>query len=141
MNWHGLMLTLHLFFDMLWVGSTIAMAVLLLGPSKTAKIGQEKGNAALELYQKVANPSFSGAFFLGCLLLYQRPTYYFVDTKFMHGKLLFAVIVVVLTHVLGAKAKKQSESGTENSSSIKVLLALLLLGAFLTSYFGVVKPF
>ena len=141
MNWYGFMLTFHLFFDMLWVGSTLAMAVLLLGPNKTAEAGRAKGDAALLIYQKIANPSFTGAFLLGCMLLYQRPAYYFMQTKFMHGKLLFAVLVITLTHILGAKAKKQSESGMEKRAPVRILLALLLVGALLTSYFGLVKPF
>ena len=65
MSWYPISLTLHLFFDMLWVGSTLAMAVLLLGKSETAEIAKARGEAALLVYNKVANPAFSLAFLLG----------------------------------------------------------------------------
>ncbi len=59
----------------------------------------------------------------------------------MHGKLLFAVIFIALTHILGAKAKKQSQTGTLAVKGVPILLSLLLIAGLVTSYFGVAKPF
>ena len=81
---------LHLIGVMVWVGSIVSVGVILSGGGEPSKRGQ----VARGLYLRVAVPGFALALLAGMLRLLhpaQGLHYYFVETNFMHAKLLFAV--------------------------------------------------
>jgi len=66
---------------------------------------------------------------------------YFVQTKYMHGKLLFAVIVIGLHHVIGARAKAVATGRRSAPGPVGVLALLLLISAVAAALFVILKPF
>ncbi len=131
-----LLVVLHVVADMVWVGSILSVAVLLSAKPS----GDEPGAAARLVYQKLANPAFMAAFGFGAARLVLDLRAYFVLTHFMHAKLLFALGVIALHHVIGARAKKRAGAGSASASLAPLALALLGCAA-LTVYFAVLKPF
>ena len=65
----------------------------------------------------------------------------FVETKYMHGKLLFAVIVIVLHHVIGARAKAVSTGRRSSPGPVGVWALLLSISAVAATFFVILKPF
>ncbi|HEU4412667.1 MAG TPA: hypothetical protein VFS43_45910 [Polyangiaceae bacterium] len=104
----ALPLALHVASNLVWIGSLLAVGLLLArGPGSVA----ERGAAAAAVYRGLAVPAFVASFVLGLLQLGLRPAYYLKETHFMHAKLLLALIVIALHHVLGARARRAAASG------------------------------
>jgi putative membrane protein len=128
----------HVAANLLWVGSIIAVAFIL---SQTAGSSQARGQLGLALYRRLAVPAFVVSLAAGLGQLTLSYSLYFIQTKFMHGKLLFALAFIAVHHVVGARAKRLAESeGSVSKSSPALALALIGL-AVATAFFAVVKPF
>lgn len=130
--------SIHVLANLIWVGSILSVG-LLLG----ARFGepQVRGELALDLYKKLATPGFIASFAAGTLMLVLNVSYYFGQTKFMHGKLLFALIVIALHHVIGATAKKLATGKKDSAGAAPVLTVVLLVSAVAAAFFAVLKPF
>jgi putative membrane protein len=86
--------------------------------------------------------AFVVSFLSGALRLALSADYYFVATHFMHAKLLCALIVIGLHHVIGARAKKRAANGAtaENPGSLALDLGLLV-AALCAIFLAIMKPF
>ena len=96
---------------------------------------------AYELYKKVAVPAFVVSFVTALLRLILSYRLYFVETKYMHFKLLFVVIVIALHHVIGGRAKAVAGGRRNSPGPVGVLSLLLLISAVAATFFVVLKPF
>jgi putative membrane protein len=96
---------------------------------------------AYELYRKLAIPAFAVSFVSAFTRLMLSTELYFVETRYMHGKLLFAAIVIVLHHVIGARAKGMSTGRRSSPGPVGVLALLLLISAVAATLFVILKPF
>ena len=96
---------------------------------------------AYELYRKLAIPAFVVSFVTALTRLLLSTELYFVETKYMHGKLLFAVIVIGLHHVIGARAKAVAAGRRSSPGPVGVLALLLLISAVAATLFVILKPF
>lgn len=134
----SILITAHVIGDLLWIGSICATA-LILGDS--AADPKERGRIAYRVYQRLANPGFILAFLTGLTQLVMNTQHYFVATKFMHGKLLFAFIVIGLHHVIGARAKRMSQGKVDDPGPAPAMGWGVLVLAALTAVFAVLKPF
>ncbi len=90
-------LWLHVSGNLVWIGSTMAVGMLL---------GRAPDQARW-LYLRIVNPAqlVATVFGLGMLLM-DFPHY--MHQHWMHGKLFVAILAIGLTHVLGARARRQS---------------------------------
>jgi putative membrane protein len=100
-------LWLHVSGNLVWIGSTMSVG-LLLGRSRAPE-------AARWLYLRVVNPSQLVAIVFGLGMLLMDFGHY-MHAHWMHGKLFVALIAIGLTHVLGARARRAAE-GAQNSPS------------------------
>jgi putative membrane protein len=132
---YRLLIWLHVSGNLLWIGSIVTVAFLLM-----ASFGEPKarGELALSLYRTVAVPGFLASFVGGLVRLSQDATFYLRTQHWMHPKLLAAVIVIALHHVIGAKAKRQAASGVQASGAARLGL-LLALSAIAATFFAVVR--
>lgn len=133
-----LLLATHVIANLVWIGSILGVAALL-----TTKAGEVRVAApfAYELYRRVAVPAFGVSVLAGLIKLLLSAEYYFVTTKFMHPKLLFAAIVIALHHVIGARAKAVSSGRREAPGPVGILALMLLISAAAATVFVIVKPF
>jgi putative membrane protein len=138
MSLAALLVFLHVFANLVWIGSITATAVALLAPALDLK---SRAAVALTIYQRVASPAFGIAFLTGITRLALDTQYYFVATKFMHGKLLFAVGVIALHHVIGARAKRAASPESKEPGNLAVLCVGLLVCAGAAAFLVILKPF
>jgi putative membrane protein len=128
----------HVAANVVWIGAILAVVVALTAPSGDLPT---RGNIALAIYKKLATPAFVVSFLAGITRLFLDTGYYFSATKFMHGKLTFAVAVIALHHVIGARAKRVAGGQISSAGNVSVLGIALLVAAAAAVFFVVVKPF
>ncbi len=133
-----MIIALHVIADLFWIGSIVAVALLLArGPGDA----RQRGASARLVYRTIAVPAFVVAFLAGAIQLGSNPTLYFKATHYMHGKLPLALGVVALHHVLGARARRMEAGEVSDAGPAGVLggvTAALAVGAALLVLF---KPF
>jgi protoporphyrinogen IX oxidase len=128
----------HVAANLVWIGSILSVALAL---GSRAVDGRAAAQIAYELYRKLAIPAFVVSFVTALTRLLLSTDLYFVETKYMHGKLLFAVIVIALHHVIGARAKAVASGRRSAPGPVGVLALLLLISAVAATLFVILKPF
>ncbi|HEX4336344.1 MAG TPA: CopD family protein [Polyangiaceae bacterium] len=127
-----------MFANVVWIGSILAVGRVIEASDGDAKI---RGALALKIYKGLAVPAFVVSFVAGVGRLALNLDYYFVKTHFMHAKLLFALVVIGLHHVMGARAKKVAAGEAGAASAVPSLTIGILLAAGLVVFLVVMKPF
>ena len=127
---------LHVCANLIWIGSISAVGLILRDVPAAAR---DRGRMALSVYRALAMPAFVVSFVAGSGMLLLEPRYYFVQTHWMHAKLLLAVGVIALHHWLGARAK-QTAAGTAKPVGI-LPIAWLVAGAMGSAALALLKPF
>jgi putative membrane protein len=126
---------LHVTGNLFWIGGLVAVAVVLLAKSHTPKI---RGEMGLKIYLALAVPGFVLSFLAGGGRLLMETALY-LKQPWMHAKLLFALIAIVLHHIIGGRAKKMASGDAENAGPTKVLLAVFAVSAVLAAFFVVMQ--
>jgi putative membrane protein len=136
----NLLVAIHVMANLVWIGS-IASVGWLTRRSLGLPEAERKTVAHLAydlLYRRAAAPAFGLSFFAAVARLAMDPKGYFSQHWF-HGKLLFALVVIGLHHVIGAKAKKAASGSMQGLESSAILTGGLLAATFLTVVFAVLK--
>jgi len=143
-----LFIALHVMANLVWIGSIASVGWLVAAASKES----DRSSAVLArgLYLRVAVPSFLASFSMGLFRVLQAPAYY-MHLHWFHGKLAFALGVIALHHVIGAKSKRLAVAGSAKASAKSpsesmqegrsggILAGALLAFAFLTVVFVIFK--
>jgi putative membrane protein len=135
---YQMLVAFHVAANLVWIGS-IACVALALG--SRAGEGRVAAQIAYELYRRLAMPAFVVSFVTALTRLLLSTELYFVETKYMHGKLLFAVIVIVLHHMIGARAKAVATGRRSAPGPVGVLALLLVISSVAATLFVILKPF
>lgn len=129
---------LHVSANVVWIGAIVSVVIVLTAPTGEPKL---RGRLGVEIYKRAAVPAFVVSFVAGLLRLLLSLHFYFVTTKFMHGKLFLALVVIGLHHVIGARAKRMASGSSEGPGSAAAIAVVLLVAAVGAVFFAVVKPF
>jgi putative membrane protein len=132
------LVALHVAANLVWIGAILSVAVTL-GSSEAGE-GRVGAQIAYELYRKLAVPAFVVSF-VTALARFSLEAKRFLADPNMHPKLLFAVIVIALHHVIGARAKAVATGRRSSPGPVGVLGLLLLISALAATLFVVVRPF
>jgi protoporphyrinogen IX oxidase len=132
------LVALHVAANLVWIGAILSVALALVSRAGDGRVGAQ---IAYELYRRLAVPAFVVSFLAGVSRLVLDLDLYFVETKYMHGKLFFAVIVIGLHHVIGARAKAVATGRRSAPGPVGVLALLLLISAVAAALFVILKPF
>lgn len=135
-----LLLSLHVMANLVWIGSITCVGFLLAEASKDADPSRAKQTAALaaRIYGRLATPAFGLSFLCGVTQVALNSAYY-LRAHWFHGKLTFALVVIALHHILGAKAKSAASGGVQGGSSGAILTAGLLVSAMGAVLFVIYK--
>ena len=104
-----------------------------------------RGRIASDIYRRLAVPSFVLSFVCGAIRLGEDTKHYLKDSHWMHAKLLFALIVIALHHVIGARAKKLAATQATPDGSVQggrgagILAVVLGLAAIGAAFFAIFK--
>jgi putative membrane protein len=128
----------HVAANLVWIGAILSVALVLVSRAAESRVAAQ---IAYDLYRKVAMPAFIVSFVAGLTRLLLSTELYFVETKYMHPKLLFAVLVIGLHHVIGARAKAVSTGRRSAPGPVGVLALLLGICAVAATLFVILKPF
>jgi protoporphyrinogen IX oxidase len=131
-----LLVTIHVFANILWIGSIVSAGLLLARASATEN--KELAGAAAFLYRCVATPAFIVSFLAGVSRVGLDAATY-MHAHWFHGKLTLALIVIALHHVLGARAKKAANGSMQAAKSGAILSVALLCASLLTVVFALFK--
>lgn len=134
----SLLRNLHVLANLFWVGSIVAVGVILAAKAASPK---ERGELAHFVYRRVAAPAFGISFLMGFARLAMSPAFYFKLTHFMHLKLTLALGVIALHHILGARARRAAKGEASAVNGAGRLVALLALLAVATAWVALTKPF
>jgi putative membrane protein len=130
------LVSVHVAANLVWIGSILSVALALRADD--ARAGAQ---IAYEIYRKLATPAFVVSFIAALIRLVTDLQLYFVQYKYMHGKLLFAAIVIGLHHMIGARAKAVSAGRRSSPGPVGVMALLLLISAIAATLFVLFKPF
>jgi putative membrane protein len=133
-----LLVFVHVTANVVWIGSILAVAIIV---SSGVADNKTRGMLGVEVYKKLAVPAFLVSFITGASRLAADTGYYFSATKFMHGKLFFALIVIALHHVIGGRAKRMAAGTVAEAKGVPALALTLLVAASGAVYLVVFKPF
>src|SRR5215468_9940312 len=117
---------LHISGNIVWIGSILAVAVVLAGGKGEPKA---RGEIASDIYRRLAVPSFVVSFVCGAIRLGLDPSYYLKLHHWMHAKLPLALAVIALHHVIGARARKVANGAVQDAGPAGILGVVLGVAA------------
>ena len=149
------LVALHLFANLLWIGSISVVAWLVLSASGHASSVPHPSGAALELalgtderaaashlarsiYLRFATPAFVSSFVFGLGRLAMDPGAY-MHMHWFHAKLTAALGVIALHHVIGARAKRLAAGSMQARRTSAILFGALLACVVLTCLFVIFR--
>ncbi|HTV24457.1 MAG TPA: hypothetical protein VMG12_37460 [Polyangiaceae bacterium] len=135
---YQLLVAFHVAANLVWIGSILSVALALMSPTGDGRAGAQ---IAYEQYRKLAMPAFVVSFITALTRLLMSPHLYFVETKYMHVKLAFAVIVIGMHHMIGGRAKAVAGGRRSSPGPVGVLAFLLGTSAVAATLFVILKPF
>jgi protoporphyrinogen IX oxidase len=129
------LLWLHVSGNLVWIGSILAVGVVLVGQGDP----NIRGEIALGIYRRLAVPAFVVSFLCGAIRLGMDPGYYLKQHHWMHAKLPLALGVIALHHVIGARARKMSQGTVQEAGPAGMLTAVLAVAAIGAAFFAIFK--
>lgn len=135
---YQLLVAFHVAANLVWIGSILSVAVALMSLTGDGRAGAQ---IAYEQYRKLAMPAFVVSFITALTRLLMSVNLYLVETKYMHVKLAFAAIVIVMHHMIGGRAKAVASGRRSAPGPVGVLAFLLGTSAVAATLFVILKPF
>jgi putative membrane protein len=127
---------LHVSGNIVWIGSILAVGLTLASGRGEPKI---RGEIASDIYRRLAIPAFVVSFLCGAIRLATDLSYYLKQHHWMHGKLLLALGVIALHHVIGARARKMAAGTVQDAGPAGILTAVLAVAAVGAAFFAIFK--
>jgi protoporphyrinogen IX oxidase len=118
------LVTVHLVANFVWIGALLAVAVLAAAAPLSADPA-EVGRLARRVYVRLAVPGFVASLVAGVARLLLAPSIY-AHLPWMHAKLTFALVVIALHHVIGARARRVANGDAAAGRGV----AALAIGTF-----------
>ena len=133
------LVALHVLANVVWIGALLAVALALVGAPSMAHPA-EAGLLALRIHRTLAVPAFAVSFTAGALRIALAASIY-LHLPWMHAKLTFALVVIALHHVIGARAKRAATAPAEAAKGMGGLAVVTLIAAAGAVMLGVFKGF
>jgi putative membrane protein len=131
------LVAVHVLANVVWIGSILSTAMLVARAPLMAD-APEVGALARRIYLRLATPAFVASFATGVARFGLEARMY-AHFPWMHAKLTLAVAVIVLHHVIGARAKRVASGKVEAARGAGVLGIALLACAAGAVLLGVAK--
>jgi putative membrane protein len=132
-----IVVAVHVAANAVWIGSIMCVGTLI-GRARLAADCSEVGALALRLYRIYAMPAFIISFLAGAARIGMTPRAY-THELWLHVKLGFALFVIVLHHVIGARAKRLAQGDRDAASGGGVLAFTVFVCATATVGLAVTK--
>lgn len=126
----------HIVGNLVWIGSILAVAVTLTGQTGDAKV---RGELGLRIYRMLSVPAFVLSFVAGMVRMLMDTKYYLSEHHWMHGKLLFALVVIGIHHVIGGRAKKLARGTVQDAGPTATMALVFLVSAIIAAFFVIFR--
>jgi len=127
-TWATTLVAVHVIGNVVWIGSLLSVALLVAHAPWTAEPA-DVGRLARRVHGRLAVPGFLTSFAAGAGRIWLMPAVY-AHAYWMHAKLLLALVVIVLHHVIGARAKRVAAGRSEAAAGTDLVgLATLVCAA------------
>jgi putative membrane protein len=113
------LVALHVLANVVWIGALLSVA-LLASRAPFMADAADVGALARRVYLRLAVPGFVVSFVAGVTTIALAPQAY-ARAPWMHVKLTLALAVIVLHHLIGARAKRVAKGDAEAGRSAAVL--------------------
>jgi putative membrane protein len=127
----------HVTANVVWIGALLAVA-LLAGRGRFSADPGEVGTLARRVYLTLAAPAFVLSFAAGLARILMGPQIY-LHLPWMHAKLTLALVVIVLHHVIGARARRVASGDANAGRGMPVLAVAAFVFAAGAVLLGVAK--
>ena len=131
------LLAAHILGNVVWIGSLLSVAVLVSHAPWTSEPA-EVGRLARRVHVRLAIPAFLLSFGAGVARIARAPLVY-VHMPWFHAKLTFALVVIVLHHIIGARAKRLAGGRVAAASGVDFQGFAVLLCAAGAVLLGIAK--
>jgi protoporphyrinogen IX oxidase len=133
----AVILAAHVLANVVWIGALLSETMLL---SRAAWVSDpaEVGTFARRIHTRLAMPAFLGSLAAGLLRLLPARHLY-ARMPWMYAKLGFAVVVIVLHHVIGARARRVAQGKVRAAQGTSFLGWLTFLAAAGAVLFAIAK--
>lgn len=121
----------HIVGNLVWIGSILAVAVTITGQTGDAKV---RGELGLRIYKMLSVPAFIMSFVAGMVRMLMDTKYYLSEHHWMHGKLLFALVVIGIHHVIGGRAKKLARGTVQDAGPTATMALVFLVSAIIAAF-------
>jgi putative membrane protein len=130
-------LAAHVLANVVWIGALLSETVLL---ARAAWLSDpaEAGTFARRVHTRLAIPAFLGSLAAGLARLLPARHLY-ARMPWMYAKLGFAVVVIVLHHMIGARAQRVARGNVRAAQGTSVLGWLTFLAAAGAVLFAIAK--
>ena len=132
-----LLLAIHVIANVVWIGSILSCA-LLASRAAGAPNAAEIGGLARLVYRRLAAPAFGVSFLFGFARMSLAMSVY-AHLGWFHAKLTFAVIVIALHHVIGARVRKIEGGDAGAAKGMPLLGWITFAAAAAATFLGVAK--
>lgn len=127
---------LHVAGNLIWIGAVVAMGFVLTQKDADAKV---RGALARSIHLRVAMPAFTVSFLAAIIRTGMDIKGYFVLHHWMHGKLPFALAVIAIHHILGARARKMQAGSMQEAGPSGMLTIVFAACAIIAAFFAVLR--
>jgi putative membrane protein len=134
----AILASLHVLANVVWIGALLSVVLLLSRVASGAADAAVAGGLARTVHVRLAAPAFMTSFAAGLVVILLAPGVY-AHLPWLHIKLAFALVVIALHHVIGARARRVA-AGDRAAANVTVLGAVVFLCAGAAVFLGVVKP-
>ena len=132
-----LLVAIHVLANVVWIGSILSVATIA-GRAPLSADPAEAGIIARRVYTRLAAPAFAASFLAGLGRIILDPRAY-AHMPWMHAKLTLAFVVIVLHHIIGARARRVSEGNDKAGRGLGTLAVVTLVCAAGAVMLGVAK--
>jgi putative membrane protein len=134
-----LLVAAHVLANVVWIGALLSVATLTSRAPFVAD-PSDVGALARRVYWRLAVPAFLVSFGAGVGRIALAPQAY-AHLPWMHVKLGLALVVIVLHHVIGARARKVAGGNGDAGHGLGVLATVTFLCTAGAVLLGVAKSF
>jgi protoporphyrinogen IX oxidase len=134
----GVLVALHVLANVVWIGALLSVVMLLSRAASGTADVSVAGGLARAVHVRLAAPAFMTSFAAGLVVILLAPRVY-ARLPWMHAKLSFALVVIVLHHVIGARARRVA-AGDRAAANVAVLGGVVFVCAAVAVFLGVLKP-
>jgi putative membrane protein len=132
-----LLLAVHVLANVVWIGALLSVT-LIVGRASETKDPTGVAGLGRQVHLRLAVPAFLVSFGAGLVRIILAPAAY-AHMPWFHAKLTFALVVIVVHHLIGARARRAAAGTPAGPRGLFALGAVVFAAAAATVFLGVAK--